>query len=615
MPLDEVLPGYRYNKAAARYISNKTGRFVARSSILSLLDGEVLQREMEVGRLTQALMDKQISPSVFIARFRAELRQAHLQFGSLGAGGWDRLTQADYGRMGGILQADYRRLNGFAQDIISGKISEAQALNRAGMYMGNARREYWHTYRGSYPVPKPGYTIIERRVLGVAEHCFPAGTQISVPSGTRAIEQIEVGDVVLTRFGPHRVMETYRHEHVRELVAVEHRGNAVIATENHPFLTNRGWVAALDLRPDDVPVVINNLSQPINRQVGLPYSDNLVTNPCQIGIPRGVAAFLSDLPIKQWLEARMSMPPVPIGLDDKTAYEEINDELGLDKHLRFVFDAKLPKHVSKALFQLRRFVLAHFRVPTEKSFDSLWIVRLLAHPFSRSGQARWVVLPHVFGRSGMNGIPVNTLGKFYTDTIGLILDLRSGHSWQKLHTFVRSSVWKHALNSVVFLVSPLVFSQGVLGTQFRLPITGGTTYWAGIPRQFLLRKFRCPTLLTHIYGALATMSADWTRALGVVLSRRHGSSPILHHNNDARELYHACGPNATSGVMVYNLNVEGAHEYIANGFVVHNCGDCLDLAGRGWQPHGVLPLPGENSQCLSNCRCSLESKTVLIGQI
>jgi len=171
MPLDEVLPGYRYNKSAARYISNKTGRFVARSSILSLLDGEVLQREMEVGRLTQAFMSGQISPSVFTARFRAELLQAHLQFGALGAGGWDRLTQADYGRMGGILQADYRRINGFAQDIISGKISEAQALNRAGMYMGNARREYWHTYRGNYPIPKPGYTIIERRVLGTAEHC------------------------------------------------------------------------------------------------------------------------------------------------------------------------------------------------------------------------------------------------------------------------------------------------------------------------------------------------------------------------------------------------------------------------------------------------------------
>lgn len=38
--------------------------------------------------------------------------------------------------------------------------------------------------------------------------------------------------------------------------------------------------------------------------------------------------------------------------------------------------------------------------------------------------------------------------------------------------------------------------------------------------------------------------------------------------------------------------------------VAENCEDCVGYAARGWQPLGTLPEPGENSRCLTNCRCS-----------
>ena len=63
-------------------------------------------------------------------------------------------------------------------------------------------------------------------------------------------------------------------------------------------------------------------------------------------------------------------------------------------------------------------------------------------------------------------------------------------------------------------------------------------------------------------------------------------------------------------MIVYNLEVADAHEYIANGFVVHNCDDCVGYAAQGWQAEGVLPVPGEASQCLGNCRCTLDRKEV-----
>jgi len=42
----------------------------------------------------------------------------------------------------------------------------------------------------------------------------------------------------------------------------------------------------------------------------------------------------------------------------------------------------------------------------------------------------------------------------------------------------------------------------------------------------------------------------------------------------------------SASILVYNLEVEAVHEYIANGFVVHNCPDCEDRA-RDWNPLAI----------------------------
>jgi hypothetical protein len=36
------------------------------------------------------------------------------------------------------------------------------------------------------------------------------------------------------------------------------------------------------------------------------------------------------------------------------------------------------------------------------------------------------------------------------------------------------------------------------------------------------------------------------------------------------------------------------------------CPDCERFAGMGWQPIGTLPPPGVDSECRSNCNCSME---------
>jgi hypothetical protein len=37
-----------------------------------------------------------------------------------------------------------------------------------------------------------------------------------------------------------------------------------------------------------------------------------------------------------------------------------------------------------------------------------------------------------------------------------------------------------------------------------------------------------------------------------------------------------------------------------------HCFDCIAYAALGWQPIGTLPEPGDQSECLTNCRCNKE---------
>lgn len=168
MPVD-YLPGYRWDEALQRYVNVATGRFVGRQAILDLLDAEIAQREREMGRLLNAFMDGELAPAVWLHEMHTTLRRVHLQMAALGAGGWDRLTPADYGRIGGYLGSDYRRLVEFARAIVAGELSPAQALARLGLYLGNARRNFWHGQARTSR--RAGMVALFRRILGLAEHC------------------------------------------------------------------------------------------------------------------------------------------------------------------------------------------------------------------------------------------------------------------------------------------------------------------------------------------------------------------------------------------------------------------------------------------------------------
>lgn len=81
--------------------------------------------------------------------------------------------------------------------------------------------------------------------------CFPAGTMISTINGPKPIEEIAVGDYVLTHRGRYRrVTETMQRQDVLYRVKIDKLPEMYVTGE-HPFFTDQGWIDAADLIPGE----------------------------------------------------------------------------------------------------------------------------------------------------------------------------------------------------------------------------------------------------------------------------------------------------------------------------------------------------------------------------
>ena len=73
------------------------------------------------------------------------------------------------------------------------------------------------------------------------DHCFPAGTMITTSRGPIPIQEIEPGDLVVTKDSGYRAVDTcIRHEHTGEMVGLTPQGlPEILSTSNHPYFVVR----------------------------------------------------------------------------------------------------------------------------------------------------------------------------------------------------------------------------------------------------------------------------------------------------------------------------------------------------------------------------------------
>lgn len=84
----------------------------------------------------------------------------------------------------------------------------------------------------------------------VLDECFAKGTPIVTTSGMINIEDVKPGMYIENAFGIDRVRAIAKRE-IKHAVKIKIGISDYISSDNHPWFTDRGWVAARDLRAGD----------------------------------------------------------------------------------------------------------------------------------------------------------------------------------------------------------------------------------------------------------------------------------------------------------------------------------------------------------------------------
>ena len=131
-----------------------------------------------------------------------------------------------------------------------------------------ARTTQLHSYReATAEIENRMGKFIEKKIRIAAldmRTCFPAGTKIKTPTGYKNIEDVKVGDLILTHeLNYEPVTELFEREYQDDFIVTETKhGRLLECTKDHPVLVVRGriykWVFAKDIEVGDGVLVAND---------------------------------------------------------------------------------------------------------------------------------------------------------------------------------------------------------------------------------------------------------------------------------------------------------------------------------------------------------------------
>lgn len=151
-----------------RYRDIETGRFLPRGEVLNYVDASIDASGIAGNLLGGYVYDGTLSPADFRALFREELKGEYTREYLLGIGGREQMTQADWGRIGGMLKEQYGHLDDFIAELEAGNLTPEQIAARINMYVNSSRESF---ERAHYQVAGKAGCDEELWGLGASEHC------------------------------------------------------------------------------------------------------------------------------------------------------------------------------------------------------------------------------------------------------------------------------------------------------------------------------------------------------------------------------------------------------------------------------------------------------------
>lgn len=449
--------------------------------------------------------------------------------------------------------------------------------------------------------------------------CFPAGTLVETEAGPRPIEQVQVGDRVLTHAGRYRpVLRQMRRTFGAPLIELTTiTGRRLRATPNHPVLVRQQgqlrWCRADEIRERDV-VLLKHREDLAGLHFG--HADRRVP-------------VLSEIGIAPSIFRRIAMPVEAVDLDHEMFREEEIHRVGTYSHLAGEGDMSVDECQSgNALGRCLALVAAPARAVAEAVATGG--ARHGAEGSSAVGaghmhgravallRAMTALISAVHGKAlaASGAVPIGrpSAGTFNgADRVALRArgihaellaaagaafdDLRHRRTTLPRAESVRSTCPECLTASLACL--------GLLGRTRAAARMGMLTLPVAVASRGAepLRRVReeqrkgLATLLAGVHRRLLALTRTTPTAYtGTVAASRL----LLAREPDAAGLADA--------IHVYNLEVETDHTYIANGFVVHNCNDCDELGDMPPMPLEDWPTTpgGSQTECQVGCRCVMQ---------
>lgn len=142
---------------------------LSREEVRAEIERIVRYVKRQSGFLSRALMRQEISLVDWQIGMRDLIKSAHVLSGAIGYGGFEQMTAARWGAIGGRLRVEYGYLNNFAREIEQGRvILESRLVNRAGLYAASIRQQY---FAGEKAVASASGNTECRRILHALESC------------------------------------------------------------------------------------------------------------------------------------------------------------------------------------------------------------------------------------------------------------------------------------------------------------------------------------------------------------------------------------------------------------------------------------------------------------
>ena len=105
---------WQWDDRSKRYRNTESGRFISQRTAVKLRDAYTAGKVADADRLSRKLVNREINLQEWTLEMRRQIKDAYVNQYMLARGGKNNMTQADWGRVGGLIHGQYHYLEGFS---------------------------------------------------------------------------------------------------------------------------------------------------------------------------------------------------------------------------------------------------------------------------------------------------------------------------------------------------------------------------------------------------------------------------------------------------------------------------------------------------------------------